>query len=373
MDRFNLRGEIGHIGRGQTKRPVERQGECWPVRATYTYGLLVLHLVMVAGLSLGVFFVNGRIVNSTDDRRNVNGTTYLLASDVTTIISGSLVAIRIVTTAWAGIASWKCAFILLEKSTLDLQQFNRIVSAQVPWPLGMGSGRLGFLVTTILLLMLPSALTAPLLSGAVGWRSIQIQVDAGTANTTIPVSEKDQWYWYQMQDKVRAKFTNRAAGLAGLTWANIEHDNPSGCRHVVQTQPVNSTVEDIVLPCIDFHEISWYEHSIPLYIRNVLNGTTNIGLTSVAPFDIYFPGNAVLFDHTAWKNPKASWIDKAELPTPTLFTGEKTVVVIVERAADGSRESIFGEIAQVAHPIFAGAWADAVVGTVNFTAGVITN
>ena len=230
---------------------------------------------MAVGLFWGVYSIDGLIVNSTEDGRYTDGVTNFLASDITSLISGALVAVRLVTSAWAGIASWKCAFIMLEKSSLDLKQFNRMVSARVPWPLNIRSGRFGLLVTAVLLLMLPSTFIAPLLSGAAGWQTVSIQVDAGTANITIPESEAEQWFWYQQIALDRGKYTDRAAGLASLAWANIEQGRPSGCRHVVVGRPVNSTVENALLPCIKFHGISWYGESVPSYVSDVIDPLRN--------------------------------------------------------------------------------------------------
>jgi len=328
-----------------------------------------------------VFRLDKTTVNQADARRYSDNKTYWRASDITTLVSSVLVVARLVANSLAGILAWMCAFILLEKSSLDLLQFNRMVSLRVPWPPSIGSGWYSLIVTIALLLMLPSTLVTPLLSGAVDWKNVHVQVDAGNVTITSAIFENDNWLWYQNHQDVRAKMADRAVGLAGLAWSNIEHRDDQGCRHVVPQNgnlPVNSTVVDATIPCIQFHEISWYKSSLPQHIREVLESPTNVSLTGDL-FDTLYLGNAFAFDSGRWSNGS-----NTDFPAPSRFSGEKTVVIVVSMESFDSAkkcsllpglESMFGIIANStmrAYPAMVAIYDRcAMVGTINFTAGVI--
>jgi len=359
--------------------PVRRSGDSSMIRLIRTYGLILLHSGLVIGLSLLVSWLDGAKVNPAEGERYTNGKTYLRASDITTFISGALVAVRLVTNCLAGIFAWKCAFLLLEKSSLDLRQFNMIMSYHVPWSMGLQSGKLCQLVKIILLLMLPSTFVAPLLSGAIDWRSVSVLVDAGLVDITLQAPDPDNWSWYQFNVDVREKLADRATGISALAWSSIEHNDANGCRHVVPINPnlpVNSVVENATVPCINVHNITWYESSPPQYVLDVLDDPRNISLTG-DEFETFYRGNAILFDRTRWIG-----VNHRPFPPPSRFTGEKTIAVVVGGnwtacSKTSKIELMFGlpadAVVGVELPINVAGPTCAMVGTVKFTAGVVKN
>ncbi|KAF8241870.1 hypothetical protein K440DRAFT_641096 [Wilcoxina mikolae CBS 423.85] len=300
-----------------------------------------------SSLSVLVYRLDGTKVNPANGGRYSHNKTYLL-------VANSL----------AGILAWKCTFILLEKSSLDLEQFNCVVSLRILWPLGIRSRwcSFKFVVTITLLVMLPSTLMTPLLSGAVDWTSVLVRVDAGKAITTMTILETDNWHWYQYDGTTQKKLVDRAVGIAGLVWSNIEQGDKQGCRHVVpqnENLPVNSTV-------------------LPQYIQDVLENPKNVSVTGDL-FSAVYLGNSLMFNDS-----RRTAKQRNDFPAPVRFSGEKTVVVIVGNDVVESvenctvhlgMESMFGIPKSTTGSQYmvmvASHYRCAVVGTINFTAGVI--
>ncbi|KAK1766623.1 hypothetical protein QBC33DRAFT_588842 [Phialemonium atrogriseum] len=88
-------------------------------------------------------------------------------SDVTTWLSASTTLIDIVGTMWSGILAWRCVFILLEtRHGLRLDHLSQILGGYAPRKRLQGRE---WLVTLVLLLVIPQRLIRPLFSGSVDW------------------------------------------------------------------------------------------------------------------------------------------------------------------------------------------------------------
>jgi len=135
----------------------------------------------------------------------------LRISEVTTLVSASMVIVKILVSSWAAVAVSGCVFILLEGPGLEISALENMMRLGLPavWP----KGGKGWAVATVLLLLFPQQFISPLVTGAVGWstlaghsenlsrevtsisRTNNIAIPRGTTNFTVcdlaPVSGLD--------------------------------------------------------------------------------------------------------------------------------------------------------------------------------------
>jgi len=127
--------------------------------ALHTY--LTLSIVFSACLILildGTQLLPGERESSTDILRHAS----LTVGSVTTLVSTSLVIIRILGQTWIMTATWQCAMILLQHDGLSLGQLDKMISYRIPTTY---SGRHSIKIALVMLMMFPSTYIAPLPSG----------------------------------------------------------------------------------------------------------------------------------------------------------------------------------------------------------------
>lgn len=267
----------------------------------------------------------------------------------------------------------------------------------IKWRPEMPKKRVCWMVALLLLLIFPQALTGPLLSGAVDWNSSSITSQDVEVLSKDPTALFGDWYWYLSQEVTRKEYLRKAAGIASLAWANVLYVGQSrtdqtgnGCRHVVYDygMEANSTILGDTIPCIKIHDISWANSPVPSSVTDYVGNQSSLALSLVgdAPFNYYHSGAAVLFDpeNTLWNTSDLIVNDTerfALVPSPTLFSGTKTIGLLVQRQPNTHPEDCspirpnpFGDTSNLTH-IYA--FSDTGnqncyrVGTVNFTAGVM--
>ena len=257
----------------------------------------------------------------------------LRISEVTTVVSASMVIVKILASCWTAVAVSGCVFILLEEPGLKINALDNMMLLGLPavWP----EGRKGWAVATVLLLLFPQPFIAPLVTGAVGWSALtghseqltEVTSISRTNNVTLPrdimefricdlfdpltpvlgnheppppfrtlegplgkrenltrapcrmeqvkrfdgVSDAE---WAELRDwavfldtAVNTKLAPRkAAGLSVALWPPNEGvkqgtmDRPPCRTRVAANQPqipVNSTTDNVDLPCILVRNINW--------------------------------------------------------------------------------------------------------------------
>jgi hypothetical protein len=240
---------------------------------------------------------------------------------------------------------------------------------------------IGWAVVALLLLVLPQPFISPLLSGAVGWGpSFEygplIKVDA-----TNPFADAGLWYWYGVYLTDTRAALRRAAGSASLAWAGTTPDRRH-CRHVMNDNgiPVNSTVYDAVIPCIQIHSITWPQEPPSEKTLQLSWDASNISRVGENPLDGDWPGNAVIYNPSSnLKLPIPLGNDSSQqrpYPAPYIFSGEMIVIMLViEQTPMNNCTIIQPNIFNIQDNLFTNdtqglyesCWAYAVV---NFTAGV---
>jgi hypothetical protein len=224
-------------------------------------------------------------------------------------------------------------------------------------PVQLPQGSRGWIIFAILLSILPQQFIAPLLSGAVNWNPTSVLgVTPVVMNSTNPLADPGVWYQYLAPptyiDK-RNEVYKIATGLASLLWSDsstVSQNGTSltgnGCRHVVNNDglPQGSTLRNLVIPCIKFHNISWAisEDQIPFsHANTVFQKTMSIINDSLSHYTN--PGHAVLFDpDLPWNNSQES----SGLPPPTLFSGTKVLALNIANTYNCTQIGInnFGDI-----------------------------
>ncbi|KAF8421651.1 hypothetical protein EV426DRAFT_718629 [Tirmania nivea] len=282
----------------------------------------------------------------------------LRISEVTTLVSASMVIVRLLVSSWTAVTVSNCVFILLEEPGLEISTLSNVMQLGLPtaWP----KGRKGWAVVTVLLLLFPQQFTAPLVTGAVGWSTLaerskhskKVTLISRTTNVTIPrdvkklevcdllehrlipplakrqtqtsddcrteetkefdgVSDAD-WIelrdWTVFLDKVvNTKLAPRqAARLSNALWPpnggeKLDGSNRRSCRTLLALNqpriPVNSTAYNVDLPCIFMHNITWTgpNDSIKNLTKKENEETTRRALLTEYPA----PGAAMLFNDTS--------------------------------------------------------------------------
>lgn len=356
----------------------------WSLLLAYTICCITLSVILA-------FVINGFNAADSSTPRYIDGKLQLRVADITTLISAGLVVIKLLVTSWTAVAVWRCAYELTHstKVALSRKQLSFMTRYKLPpsvrYPFELPKGSRSWIVSAILLLVLPQQFIAPLLSGAVNWNPTS--VPGGTVvlvNSTNPLANSDLWYQYVISSYVdkRNEIYKIATGLASLPWSDgstVSQNGTSlmgnGCRHVVNDDglPANSTLRNPVVPCIKFHNISWAisDDQIPLsYNYTVFQTTMSIINDSLSHYTN--PGHAVLFDpNLPWNNSQGSG-----LPPSTLFSGTKVLALNIANTYDCTKIGInnFGDVNTFPQHIVPWALGTCYIfANITLTAGVTTS
>lgn len=353
------------------------------------HALCCIALALVLALA-----VNGYQAINTTSPRYESGHLRLRVSDITTLVSMALVIIKFFLGVWSTIAVWRCAYVLRDRAGFDpqSQRISFMKKHKLPptamWPVQWPRGFPSWMVAVALVLMAVQSYISPLLSGAVNWDPSSVPTgNRILVNDTNPAADFGLWYWYLAQQSDRKSDLRLAAGLANLAWANsaaVSANGTSitgnGCRHVVSSGgelAVNSTVWNLVVPCININSISWARSAddVPGSVSYLVEHSNNLSLVDDNPSSYYRPGVAVLFDpNLLWNNSKPT----REPPPATTFSGTKSLGLLLARPASGGPPctsaglgpTAFGDSHDITQYMLSFNKNCYLIGTVNLTAGV---
>lgn len=332
--------------------PATRENESGPEnvddpfrRLRKLYLVPVLHVFWCTLLVLCmVYLLDGYHAVPPDSPRYIDGQLRLRVSDVTTIISLALVITKLFVGAWTGLILWNIVFVLLETPGMKLSKIDQTMSYYLPPWRAVYRQKAGAFVIVLLLLVVPQQFISPLLSGAVDW-DVGSEYNPTLAQTQAGYPGVDPlfWFWYYFSSETRRAYVRRAAAFASIVWDGAASDR-GHCRHLVNDDgfPVNSTVLDAVVPCIQIHSITFPSTPPPADLARIVHGSVHASdrvdkLTRVrdAPFRYSIDGNAVLFDLEDRPGPFDEFPPeeeggfRREVPSPYIQTGLMHAVVMV--------------------------------------------
>ncbi|KAF5986297.1 multidrug resistance-associated abc transporter [Fusarium coicis] len=304
--------------------------------------LVPLCLIYTAAVTFGaVYWLNGHSF-----RIDGSPGTGLRQSDVTTLFSAVLTLGKTIFVSWQGLTTWRCAFILLEKTGLSLTTISHLISWAAPtrsmvWASSSQTGSHGTRAIVILILLLawPAQLANPLASGSLSWVPSTVY---SSPSSSIPLSGApallNPWNWFTMYSTVRDSNVKLAAGHAFL--ASTTMTNTSGGLHMFPAQRIvtqlksypNATiVRNATVPIFNIDKFAWVSEGetlpsgIQAAVMDSLSGYLNISSPS-GPLSQVLPGNTALLKDTPWQP-----LSETQLPTAEIFSGTKYAAIYISR------------------------------------------
>ncbi|KAK0726162.1 hypothetical protein B0H67DRAFT_551532 [Lasiosphaeris hirsuta] len=277
---------------------------------------------------------------------------------MTTLVSVSLVCIRLILNAWATISAWRTAFILLETTGMTLRQLCLTASFGIPfsvfdWTRTCTTKSPGKLATAwslflICALLLPGQLAAPIASGSVSWipRSISSPSPSPLRGITVP-GPGYKWNWYQMFPAVRNTLVLRSAAYATMITAQTSAHQAAvpAWRGVPSAYdlPLKTTVHNITIPYFDIQAWEWVRDIsiLPDAVRNAVTGDGVLNITSEDnPLQDPVEGNAALLKTDPWRSSQVASVDgdgtqHYAYPSPRIIVAQKKYVAVLAQRVPG--------------------------------------
>lgn len=349
--------------------------------------VVILHLICCIGLAMTMTYaLHGYHAVDATSSRYIYGRFKLRVSDVTTLISAALTVVKLLVSAWTGIIIWNCIFILLQRQGITLPHINRVMTYYIP---PVPRHPTTWLLVLLLLLVVPQQLSSPLLSGAVGWGASFELGPVKEVASRNPIANAELWYWYGVWNVDKRAALRRAAAFASLAWAGLTPDHRH-CRHLMNEDqlPINSSIFNVVIPCIQIHSITWPEGPPSQEVRNLTlnNYSEKISRVEDTPLHDNWSGNAAIYNPADLDRTVPPQIDdtyRREYPEPFLFSGEMTaVILIIEQSRMNDCKDLEENIFNMPRFNNDTVWTSDTSGVyencfsyaiVNFTAGVVTS
>ena len=302
----------------EKKNYCEHRGENRTKAWVFAIAPLFLHLLLVVAIStFMLFYVNGGEFNLTSRRPFITQTdgsiTQLnysapLQSDITTTLSLLLVLLRTAATAWCGATAWRCAFLLMEKTGISLQEINRMIKFGMPaifkpHRLEDGGDRIVVLVAIVLLASLPSQFSSPILTGSITWSPSSHGVQGNWPVAGISASADGRpWGWWETFSSQRSELVVKAAGIASSSWGGT--NETAAMKRVLPTTrylPINSTLNNVTVPYFTVRALEWIAdpmHTLsPEQIHSVEQTNPLLSISSSSnPLQIVAPTVALIPD-----------------------------------------------------------------------------
>lgn len=248
-----------------------------PLGGVYKWTLAVAPLVLhgVVAIVIAVLmlcYVDGNHFNIKEWRPQLllaNGTTVQwvrrapLQSEITTSISSSLAILRLITAAWLGPLSWRCAFILMENAGMQPRQLFMMIGYGIPLP-RKGEQGISLFIWVILAIALPVHIISPVLTGSVTWvphyQRMDVTADSTVSIHTLGTDSDRQWSQWNTYPPRREWTAIQAGGLASLAWGRDPQND--ALKRVLPSSfllAVNSTISNVTVPYFSVTKIEWIE------------------------------------------------------------------------------------------------------------------
>lgn len=312
--------------------------------------LLPLHLFVSVTFAYTMMFVLDNKIFAIRSNPNLNAPHQkgLYQSQVTTLVSVSLVCIRIIAGAWSSLSVWRCCFILLEKSGLTLQQLSSTIAFNIPTSAfasaskGKGQRNRGatWIVFMICALLLPSQFAAPIASGSISWiPDIEMSPVATTLNNISVAGPGYPWDWYQEGAAQRNTLVLRSAAYASSVQINPNRPSLMTWRGVpsLRDAAVNTIIGNITVPYFDIQGWEWVQHlsDLPDGMEDIVTGEGSLNISSVNnPIQPAIEGNAVILKKDPWQQQTYRATNNGlsfSYPDPKIVSTQQYAAVLVQR------------------------------------------
>ena len=358
-----------------SEKVVERKGELARLYI-WTWASLA-HLVLSLGLALSlVLGLHGTNIypgDCTSLTHIFKDTARVHVSDITTLISASLVAIRITGQAVMVSTVWRCTIVLLQHDGLDLLQLNTMITYRIP---SVWSGRRAWPIVLALVFMFPAVYNTPLVSGSVDWVTSIVYDNSTTLLGGFGSYSRSDRFWDEFKgpdiDLARLDFLFNAPGNAALTWSDDKSAAGTGQYRFIarKAAPVGSLVENVAVPYVEVHRISWDQDREEWALEKLFNQSQILyAIGRSVTGHTFNTGNAVLFDQNIAFPP-------SERQNATILSAKKQVAVLIAGGAGTELDewncrniTLWHDVSAVkkeSSPRLA-CWA---LGTVEFTVGI---
>jgi len=373
---------------------IPRTGEIKYLRWFLIYWAPVTHALLSISLALSLLYVLDEKQLPSSARTTYlpyamfkYGTRDLRPSDITTMVSASLVLGRLVAGYCMVSGIWRCAIILLEHDGLHLHQLSNMIGYRIPtaW-----SGRYTGCTAIVLVMMLPSTLIAPLLSGSVNWFAVVCtgydHTSSGHNHSTtlsggfgsLRRYEGEYSYAKQWDDVFdptmpsrRSELLMRAIGFFSTGWSPDEVDFRENRYIANQEAVINTTVFDVPMPYIEIHSLTW-DKVVDTWVKEIVKNQTLIMHARDPPWppghQVRYFGSTILFGEN---NSLPTGLPSG--PPQTITTSKKISVLSGDPRMDGG---CLGDVPRhwdnvdQLELLAMGGFNCWIVGTVNFTVGI---
>jgi len=266
--------------------------------------------------------------------------------------------------------------ILLQHDGLSLGQLDNMISYRIPttW-----SGRHSIKMALVILMMFPSPYIAPLVSGAIDWRSTEMyQAHSETVIGGFGRFEWDEvsdWFFNDhMLSSYQFALASGAFQCAVQSWDFINGDLmcPEGTYRYIAIQAAKPTtrVENVPMPFIKVHSITW-DDNWPAWAQSIVFDQRKIRYGAVFDSPLNFASSGMVFDND-------TTLPNSLLNSATVFEARKKVAMVTSHG-----ENLLGSNCTAT---FAGLWDGMenitlkvdkqgnhcyALGTIHFTAGIM--
>ena len=241
---------------------------------------------------------------------------------------------------------------ILRRTPLPKQSLSWMLSIKLPthWRT-LRSGT----VLTVLLLMLPSTLLSPLITGAVDWKVDAIYKNAGFLDWSKAYwNDKTAWKKYLNFHKNpnSDKYRIRSIGIAVDMWQQQPSNREYRCRHTVKgavavdsrPMPPGSEVLNATIPCLTVDAITWDQPPWSADVLELSLNTTKQNELSLAGGDLSWiafanPGKILIYDPGKWNSFEKYCYNNGSCSSPKakVFKGTKKVLLMLGFAGDGGK------------------------------------
>ncbi|KDN40502.1 hypothetical protein RSAG8_08122, partial [Rhizoctonia solani AG-8 WAC10335] len=252
-----------------------------------------------------------------------------LQSDITTIISASLVALRWVVIAWTVGLKWRSAFMLMGTNGLHHQSLKQIVGYGLLFPSPYVGGPLGLLVGATLLINMVAPSLSPLLTGSISWVPSNTPARHLTNITIkVPVAfHSNEWDQYQGRVEWRNRVTVQAAGLVTSAWQ--PGDGKGALKRALRNATglnVNSTIANVTLPYFAVLSLEWISdptRELSSYQRDVDGFWSHVGVGDGTALTV--PGTVAMIPDR-----NSTW-QAGPFPSPGIRSETRILVIYTSR------------------------------------------